>query len=330
MIELSDLQKVVDGDTRVEIDALSVAPGEISALVGGIYSGKDTLFELLIGQGRPTAGTIRVAGIDPYQDRNHFSYAVGVLFEEDNVYGRQTALWNLKFFCRLRRLPKSRADEVLTQVGLADHRDVRAADLPSGLLRRLSFGRAILHQPKVLVLADPFAKCDDASISLLSRLLRQLAVDGATVLILAGDIADLEALCDTIYRLDQGRIAEAYQPGETRDSDLPFMIPVRMEGKVALVDPADIQYVVAQDDRTSLQTVEELIPTQFTLKELEKRLARRGFFRAHRSYLVNLQHVKEVIPYTRNSFSLKLKDPAGTKIPLSKSAANELRELLDY
>jgi ABC-2 type transport system ATP-binding protein len=59
-------------------------------------------------------------------------------------------------------------------------------------------------------------------------------------------------------------------------------------------------------------------------------LARSGFFRAHRSYLVNLQHVKEVIPYTRNSFSLRLDDPQNTEIPLSKSAAGELRELLGY
>jgi ABC-2 type transport system ATP-binding protein len=79
-----------------------------------------------------------------------------------------------------------------------------------------------------------------------------------------------------------------------------------------------------------LQTTERRLPTQFTLTELEERLSRSGFFRAHRGYLVNLQHVKEVIPYTRNSFSLRLDDAAGTKIPLSKSAASELRELLDY
>ena len=72
------------------------------------------------------------------------------------------------------------------------------------------------------------------------------------------------------------------------------------------------------------------LPTQFTLGDLEGRLARSGFFRAHRGYLVNLQHVKEVIPFTRNSFSLRLDDPEGTLIPLSKAAAGELRDLLDY
>jgi ABC-2 type transport system ATP-binding protein len=108
------------------------------------------------------------------------------------------------------------------------------------------------------------------------------------------------------------------------------MIPAKQEGKIDLVDPADILYVVAQDDRTYLQTASGRLPTQFTLTELEKRLSRSGFFRAHRSYLVNLQHVKEVIPFTRDSFTLRLKDEAGTQIPLSKSAARELRDLLGY
>lgn len=66
------------------------------------------------------------------------------------------------------------------------------------------------------------------------------------------------------------------------------------------------------------------------LWELEERLAGRGFFRAHRSYLVNLQHVKSVIPYTRATYSLILDDPAGTEIPLSRNAATELRQLLGY
>jgi ABC-2 type transport system ATP-binding protein len=96
------------------------------------------------------------------------------------------------------------------------------------------------------------------------------------------------------------------------------------------VNPSDILYALVRDGKTWLQTTAECLPTQFTLTELETRLGRRGFFRAHRSYLVNLQRVKEVIPYTRNSYSLILDDAANTEIPLSKSSAAELRELLGY
>jgi ABC-2 type transport system ATP-binding protein len=103
-----------------------------------------------------------------------------------------------------------------------------------------------------------------------------------------------------------------------------------MEGKVALVNPTDVLYADADEGRAFLQTAEGRLATQFTLSELEERLSRSGFFRAHRGYLVNLQHVTEVIPFTRNSFSLRLDDADGTLIPLSKSAASELRDLLGY
>lgn len=330
MIVLKDLQKVVENKTVLDIPAFELGSGEIAAVVGPVDSGIDILFELLTGRSRPTTGEIRIADLDPYTQRERFSRRVGVLFEEDNLYKRQSTLGNLEFYTRLHRLPKSHAREVLELVGLGDQAGASAEKLSSGLARRLAFGRALLHQPQVLILAEPFAKCDEASTSLLSRLIRERADSGVAVLILAEEPASLEALCETIYRMEHGQIVEAYDPREGQRSGLPFMIPARLEDKVALVNPADILYIFAQDDRTYLQTAEDQLPTQFTLAELEKRLARSGFFRAHRGYLVNLQHVKEIIPYTRDSFSLRLKDPGETKIPLSKSAARELRELLGY
>ena len=99
---------------------------------------------------------------------------------------------------------------------------------------------------------------------------------------------------------------------------------------MVLVNPVDILYVEAESGKTILHTQEGSLLTQFTLSELEERLSRSGFFRAHRAYLVNLQHIKEVIPYTRNSYSISLDDEKRTLIPLSKAAAVELREMLKY
>jgi ABC-2 type transport system ATP-binding protein len=330
MIEIKELQKVIDQKTVLDIDTLRVETGKVDALVGPIDSGKNILFDLLTGKSRPTMGTIRVEGIDPFRERNQFSQLVGVLFAEDNLYTRQTTQGNLDFFSRLRRLPKGHSAEILARVGLADQASTRVEKLSSSLARRLAFGRAIFHEPVVLLLVEPFSRCDDTSILLLSKLVRQMAADGVSVLIINDDTTNLTSLCDTIYRLDQGRIVDVFKPQDEAPPSLPFMIPAKLEGKVALVNPVDIMYVFAQDDRAYLQTTEDRFPTQFTLSELEKRLSRSGFFRAHRGYLVNLQHVKEVIPYTRDSFSLRLKDEAGTEIPLSKSAARELRELLGY
>jgi len=330
VIEIKDLQKIHDQNLVVDIETLTVAAGEIVALAGPVGSGKTQLLELLTGRTRPTVGTLRLADVVPHQDREGLSRQVGVLFSEDALYKRRSPLDNLRFHCRLHGLPDTRATQVLNQVGLADHAKARMDKLPSGLARRLAFGRAILHQPAVLLLVNPFARCDEASISLLRKLMRQQAEADTALLILADTTANLENLCDTVHLLDQGRIVESYRPEERNQAALPFKIPARMEDKVALVNPGDILYATATEGRTALQTASDRLPTQFTLTELEERLARSGFFRAHRSYLVNLQHVKEVIPYTRNSYSLILDDAAQTEIPLSKSAARELRDLLGY
>ncbi len=330
MIELKRLQKVSDHNTVIDIDTLKVRPGEIAAVVGPVGSGKEILLELLIGREQPTVGQVLLDGSSPTSDRQRFSRLVGVLFADDTLYQRQSPKGNLQFHCRLRGLPKRRIGEVLTRVGLADHANQKVEKLSSGLKRRLAFGCAILHQPPILILMEPFGRCDDASISLLSDLIRELAEEKVTILVLADNNANLIPLCDTIYSLEQGRVVDVLKPADSQQPGLPFKIPVRLEGSVALVNPVDILYALTQDGRAYLQTVDRRLPTQFTMAQLEERLSRSGFFRAHRGYLVNLQHVKEVIPYTRSSFSLKLNDPEETKIPLSKEAARELRELLGY
>ena len=102
----------------------------------------------------------------------------------------------------------------------------------------------------MLLLAEPFARCDQASSALLSDLIRQQALAGSAVLILASDSANLMGLCSTVYSLEQGRITESYQPQtEQARAQAPFKIPVRMEGRVALVNPADILYAEAEEGR---------------------------------------------------------------------------------
>jgi ABC-2 type transport system ATP-binding protein len=213
---------------------------------------------------------------------------------------------------------------------MADQSKTNLNKLSSGMLRRLAFGRAMLHKPQVLLFYEPFARCDETAIAMLSSLMRQLAGSGAAVLILADDATHLTSLSDVIFNLQQGQLIETHRRDEARQDFYGFKIPVRIDEKVVLLDPVSILYAEAESGRARLQTVDRSLPTQFTMSELEERLSRSGFFRAHRSYLVNLQHVKEVIPYTRNSFTLRLDDESGTEIPLSKSAASELRDLLGY
>jgi ABC-2 type transport system ATP-binding protein len=330
MIQLSNLQKVSGDNTVVDIPDLTVHEGEIIVLVGPAGNGKTEIFDLLIGRMQPTMGSISIAGLNPYRGKERISQLVGVLFAEDGLYQHSSPLANLEFFCRLHGLPQACAVEVLAKVGLMDQANAKLDRLSSSLQRRLAFGRAILHNPKVLIMQEPFARCDEPTIAILAAVMESQAAAGCALLILASDSTHLEPFCDVVYDLYQGRISARNAPQDTPPARTPFKIPVRLEDKVVLFNPAEILYADAGEGRAYIVTPENRLPTQFTLSELEQRLAPSGFFRAHRSYLVNLQHVKEVIPFTRNSFSLRLDDEGNTKIPLSKSAASELKDLLGF
>jgi len=330
MIELRGLQKVIGQVTAIDIPDYRVEAGEVAAIIGPAGSGKSVLLDLLVGRIGPTAGSIRVAGLEPQADTEAVAAQVGVLFRDDGLYANLSPLDNLRFHCRLRGVPLPRAEDVLHQVGLADQAKTKLGRLPSGLARRLAFGRILLHVPRILLLMEPFARCDGPSITVMTGLVRAHAEAGGAALILADDAANLAGVCDSVRLLQHGCLTDAETVLPEQGTAQAFKIPVRLEGSVALLNPAEILYAEAQEGRAFLRTADGRLATQFTLNDLEQRLVRSGFFRAHRGYLVNLQHVKEVIPFTHNSFSLRLDDVDGTLIPLSKSAAAELRELLGY
>jgi len=330
MIEIRSLQKVIHQQTVLDIETLDVRQGEICGLVSPEDSSKRTLLDLLIGEARPSGGSIRIDGLDPVQDAQAVKLRIGVLFPENALYLRQSARGNLAFHAELRGLAPARVDEVLNLVGLEDAAAKPAGQLYQGLARRLAFGRAILHYPSTLFLADPFAGCDGDTVSLLGRLVRALAGQGAAVLILSPDPTGLAGLCHSLHVLDHGRLSPFNTPAKEQEGAIPFRVPVRQEDQVNLINPTDILYIESDEGKVLLHTLEDCLPVRFTLDELEQRLARSGFFRAHRAYLVNLQRVKAIIPYTRDSFTLVLDDTRNTEIPLSKTSARELRDLLGY
>jgi len=169
----------------------------------------------------------------------------------------------------------------------------------------------------------------------MAQLIRAAAAAGAAVILTDGDLAWAGKCCTRVLELQDGRVANEYAftrptTDGAREQFTPFRVPARSEDRILLYDPVNILYVASRDGHTYLRTATDEAVTQFTLQELEAALTGRGFFKAHRAYLVNLQHVKAVVPFTRDSFTLLLDDPAETAIPLSKQAEKSLQELLGY
>ncbi|MDQ0808098.1 LytTR family transcriptional regulator DNA-binding domain-containing protein [Priestia megaterium] len=107
-------------------------------------------------------------------------------------------------------------------------------------------------------------------------------------------------------------------------------IPAKVNDKIILFDPTEISFIESNEGVSNLHVNGEVFPCSYTLNELTNRLQVFGFFRCHRSYIVNLQRVREVITWTRNSYSLILDDSEKSSIPLSKGNLGELKEIIGF
>jgi len=334
MLQVRRLEKIIEQRTALSIEQLDVAPGEVLGVIGPIGSGKTLLIRLLAGMAVPSGGSVVFAG----QDAHHtpaLRARMGLLFEEDLLYERFSAQSNLETYCQMHGLPGSRAKEMLALVGLGDQAKTRVNKLPVPAQRRLAFARALLAEPALLLLDQPTLRVDLDTQALFARLITQAASAGAVVVLTEEDISWAGKCCARIIELEDGRVANSYQIEAAQgpaapERLIPYKVPARKDDRIILYDPGDLLYATSRDGKTILRTASEEATTNLTLQELEGRLVGRGFFKAHRAYLVNLQHIKAVIQYTRNSYTLQLDDQQGTLVPLSKQSEKELQELLGY
>jgi len=336
MLQVRRLEKIIEGRSALAIDELDIDAGEVVALIGPPRSGKTLLIRLLSGIIQPSGGSI-VFDSDCVSQENKIRQQIGVLFAEDLLYERHSVQGNLKFYCQMHGQPTSRIGDVLTRIGLSDQAQKAVNKLTPAAQRRLAFARLLLGQHRLWLLDEPTARTDLDTQELFARLIRQAAANGAAILLTDEDLTWAGKCCTRVVELGDGRITNAYALASANDKETsaperfsPFKVPARKEDRILLYDPSDILYATSRDGKTYLRTDSEEAVTNFTLQELETRLTGRGFFKAHRAYLVNLQHIKAVIQFTRNSYSLQLDDKPQTMIPLSKQSEKDLQELLGY
>jgi len=167
---------------------LNIEKGDFLALFGPNGAGKTTLIKILCGLLRPTAGVAKVAGHDVHE--TGIRKKVGVISHKSFLYDDLTAFENLKFYGELygELNPSKKADNLLKQVELFDRRDDRAGTFSRGMIQRLSIARALVADPEFIFLDEPFTGLDVPSATLFRDLLKQLHVEGKTVIMISHDI----------------------------------------------------------------------------------------------------------------------------------------------
>jgi len=190
---------------------LSIPRGQSLALMGANGAGKSTLLRLMVGLGRPDGGTLTVGGWDIPREAAHIRAHLGVVTHKPLLYEGLTARENLLFFGRLYGLTgaalDSRAEELLAQVGLKKRGFDLVRGFSRGMLQRLSIARALLHQPDMLLLDEPFTGLDLAGVDVLTAVIDSARAEGKTILLTTHDPAHALRLSDRVAVLSKGVVA---------------------------------------------------------------------------------------------------------------------------
>lgn len=327
---------------------LHIQPGTITAIHCHNETGNQ-LLQVIIGRESLSSGSITISG-EPinFSDKNVFRQ-ISVVFLQDALYERISPTEYLSFFKKLYEVDTN-IEELLHIFQLTDKKHMPIKKLSFSEKKRLLIARAIVFQPQLLLLEEVDQNIDIESKIIIQQALYETAATGTAILITTSNLESAITLAQYVYRLtDKGlkqlEIEEPIQAGETRENQQIEetalkedstehsqvrlnKIPAKVNDKLILFDPTEIDFIESNDGISHLHVKGETFPCTFTLNELDERLQAFGFFRCHRSYIVNLQKVREVITWTRNSYSLVLDDIPKSSIPLSKGKLNELKNII--
>jgi len=299
----------------------------------------DLLINLILGRETPAKGEIYIEGIKNSDYIKNNVGTIGVVLREDAFYERMNIEDYMKFFANLL---DSKVDykELLLKLALLDIGNVKIKNLNYSQKIRLSFARELLKQPKLLIFQEPILNMDRDGAKIIVENLEELNSKGTAVVITSVLFKDAIMVGEKIYRLDDDGLVELNNNKEEEvDKDIDGTtnknqiykidkISAKVGERILLFDPTEIDYVESEQGISNLSIRGDKFPCNVSLVDLEERLKYFGFFRCHRSYLVNLQRVREVITWTRNSYSLSLDDKTKSSIPLSKGRLEELKAIL--
>ncbi len=210
LLEAENLRKTYDGFVAVDDVSFAVSEGEIYGLLGPNGAGKSTSVAMIAGLQIPDSGTVRLDGEEMTVANRALKSKLGLVPQELALYPDMTARENLTLFGRIYGLRggllAERIDEALTRIGLTDRADDYAGNYSGGMKRRLNFGMALLHRPKLLILDEPTVGVDPQSRSHLLDCVRQLVDEGMGAIYVSHYMEEVEVLCDRVTIIDHGKV----------------------------------------------------------------------------------------------------------------------------
>lgn len=207
-ITMDGLTKRYGAVTAVDRLSFEVEPGVVTGFLGPNGAGKTTTLRMLLGLVTPTAGRALIDGRH-YAELNEPRRVVGAVLEATGFHPGRRGRDHLRILAEVSGIPRSRVEEVLDRVGLADAADRRVGGYSLGMRQRLGLASALLGDPRVLVLDEPANGLDPAGSAQLRDLLRSLAGEGRTVLMSSHVLSEVEQTVDRVVIVAGGALRYA-------------------------------------------------------------------------------------------------------------------------
>ena len=209
MISLKQVTKLYGQLAAVRDLDLEVEDGEIMGIVGHNGAGKTTILKMIVGLVSPTSGTVEIMGHDVARESTYVKQFIGYLPEESPLYENMAVADYLLFFSELYKVPKREAQEridlLLGSLKLPEQ-DKLTGELSKGMRRKVAIARALLHDPRILILDEPNAGLDPLTSFFIINYLRSLKERGKTILLSAHNLFHVEYICDRVAILKDGQV----------------------------------------------------------------------------------------------------------------------------
>jgi ABC-2 type transport system ATP-binding protein len=209
VIEVNELTKRYGDTTAVRNLTFQVRPGRVTGFLGPNGAGKTTTLRMLLGLIGPTGGSATIDG-QPFRRHRRGLRHVGALLDAGDVHGGRGARAHLEALARSNRIPRSRVDEVLEEVGLAGAAARRRVDgFSLGMRQRLGIATALLGEPPVLLFDEPLNGLDPEGVLWVRELFRRLAAEGRTVFVSSHLMSEMEHTADELIVIGRGELIAA-------------------------------------------------------------------------------------------------------------------------
>jgi len=249
-VKLDNVRKSFGEFTAVKDLSLAVRAGRVFGLLGPNGAGKTTTIRMIVNITAPDSGTIELFGrkID-----SQLQNRIGYLPEERGLYRRMRVVDQLRFFAELKNVRgrdvETKIDEWLARVKLSEWKSKRSMELSKGMQQKIQFITAVLHDPELLILDEPFSGLDPVNVELLKEIVLELKRSGKTIIFSTHQMEVAERICDDICLLNR---SEKVFEGSLREIKRSFgrnAVAVRCEGGDGVLDdPTLVSKVVRHAD----------------------------------------------------------------------------------